>query len=133
MPSVPDIPIGEAPDQLVPDKVVCREFGVTPMTIYRWDRSLKLAAMGWEPPVKINDRNYRWRSRLERFKANLRDFGLRALKSPRPGEIANNKRNQKLAERAETNDVAQEARTEAKAAPPHTNAVAAGGREKESV
>ena len=44
---------GDAPDELVPDPQVAREFNVTLMTLWRWDRDPRLAEFGWEPPVKI--------------------------------------------------------------------------------
>jgi hypothetical protein len=42
---------------------VAREFNVTLMTLWRWDRDPKLAKLGWEPPIKIRTRNYRRRQR----------------------------------------------------------------------
>jgi hypothetical protein len=73
----PDLP-DDAPDELVPDPQVAREFNVTLMTLWRWDRDPKLAELGWEPPVKIRTRNYRPRRRLEKFKVALRNFGITA-------------------------------------------------------
>ena len=40
-------------DDLVPDPVVWREFGVTSMTGWRWDRDPELIALGWPPPIRI--------------------------------------------------------------------------------
>jgi hypothetical protein len=75
---------GDAPDELVPDPQVAREFNVTLMTLWRWDHDPKLAELGWEPPVKIRTRNYRRRRPLETFKVALRNFGITALRgSPR--------------------------------------------------
>ena len=72
------------PDELVPDPQVAREFNVSLMTLWRWDRDPKLAESGWEPPVKIRTRNYRRRRPLEKFKVALRNFGITALRgSPR--------------------------------------------------
>ena len=71
---------GDAPDELVPDPQVAREFNVTLMTLWRWDRDPRLAELGWEPPVKIRRRNYRRRRPLEKFKAALRNFGITALR-----------------------------------------------------
>jgi hypothetical protein len=65
-----DLP-DNVPDELVPDPQVAREFSVTLMTLWRWDRDPKLAELGWEPPVKIRTRNYRRRRPLEKFKAAL--------------------------------------------------------------
>jgi hypothetical protein len=70
---------GDAPDELVPDPQVAREFNVTLMTLWRWDHDPKLAELGWEPPVKIRTRNYRRRQPLEKFKVALRNFGITAL------------------------------------------------------
>jgi hypothetical protein len=55
-------------DILVPGPQVEREFGVTSMTIWRWDRDSKL---GFPPAIKINGRSYRSRLMLEAFKAKL--------------------------------------------------------------
>jgi hypothetical protein len=74
-----DLP-DNAPDELVPDPQVAREFNVTLMTLWRWDRDPRLAELGWEPPVKIRRRNYRRRRSLEKFKAALRNFGIAALR-----------------------------------------------------
>ena len=73
-----DLP-DNVPDELVPDPQVAREFNVTLMTLWRWDRDPKLAELGWEPPVKIRTRNYRRRRPLEKFKVALRNFGITAL------------------------------------------------------
>jgi hypothetical protein len=58
----------EAPDELVPDPEVCREFNVTAMTLWRWDRDVKLK---FPPPVQIRRRNFRSRRQLELFKTQL--------------------------------------------------------------
>jgi hypothetical protein len=42
----------DAPDELVSDPQVAREFNVSPMTLWRWDHDPELAELGWEPPVK---------------------------------------------------------------------------------
>ena len=42
------------------------------MTFNRWEKDLKLQ---FPPAVKINKRNYRWRSQLEEFKQKLRAKG----------------------------------------------------------
>jgi hypothetical protein len=60
------------PDELVPDPQVRREFGgVSSMTTWRWDRDPKMVALGWPPPIKIQGRNFRSRTRLEAFKGRL--------------------------------------------------------------
>jgi hypothetical protein len=58
-------------DHLVPDPLVAREFHVTLMTVWRWDRSPAKTDLGWPPKVKIGPRNYRSRNQLEAFKGNL--------------------------------------------------------------
>jgi hypothetical protein len=40
-----DLP-DNVPDELVPDPQVAREFNVTLMTLWRWDRDPKLAELG---------------------------------------------------------------------------------------
>jgi hypothetical protein len=78
-------PPSEVPDQLVPDPTVAKEFHVTLMTLWRWDHDPRMAAVGWESPIKILNRNYRSRGMLERFKVTLRDVGIAAVgQSPRP-------------------------------------------------
>ena len=59
------------PDTLVPDPKVAGEFGVTLMTLWRWDRSPAKSELGWPPSIKIGRRNYRSRHGLEAFKKNL--------------------------------------------------------------
>jgi hypothetical protein len=58
----------EPPDTFVPDAQVCREFGITSMTLWRWSRDPKL---GFPPPIGIRKRNFRSRRALEAFKQNL--------------------------------------------------------------
>jgi hypothetical protein len=55
-------------DYLVPDRQVWKEFGVTPMTGWRWTHDPEL---GFPPAIHINGRNYRSRQQLEAFKARL--------------------------------------------------------------
>jgi hypothetical protein len=50
---------------LVPDPIVCAEFGISPMTLYRWTND---PALGFPPKIKIKTRNYRSRKALEAFK-----------------------------------------------------------------
>ncbi len=58
-------------DNLIPDPMVAREFNVSLMTLWRWDRDAQKVALGWPPKVKIGDRNFRHRSLLEDFKRGL--------------------------------------------------------------
>jgi hypothetical protein len=74
-------------DHLVPDPEVAREFGVTTMTTWRWDRDEAKAALGWPPKIKIGDRNYRSRNQLEAFKKNLITAALDA-RAPREAASA---------------------------------------------
>jgi hypothetical protein len=59
------------PDELVPDPVVCREFNISAMTLWRWDRDPDLAALGFPPPVTIRKRKFRLRKQLEAFKQTM--------------------------------------------------------------
>lgn len=59
------------PDELVPDPVVCREFNISAMTLWRWDRDPKLAALGFPPPITIRKRKFRIRKQLETFKRTM--------------------------------------------------------------
>ncbi len=65
-------------DSLVPDPKVAEEFSTTLMTLWRWDHDPAKVALGWPPKVQIGKRNYRHRSRLEAFKANLLQRALAA-------------------------------------------------------
>ena len=71
----------EKPDPLVPDPKVAEEFGVSLMTLWRWDHDPRMAELGWEPPVKIRKRNYRSRSVLEKVKATAMKIGIARLKA----------------------------------------------------
>ena len=61
------------PDQFVSDSLVQDELDVSGMTLHRWDRDPRLAALGWPPPMKVTGGRRKFRSRraLEQFKANL--------------------------------------------------------------
>ena len=52
----------------VPDPQVCREFGVTAMTLWRWDHDIEL---NFPPPIRIRRRKFRYRRALEDFKRQL--------------------------------------------------------------
>jgi len=56
---------------LIPDPVVAKEFGISLMSMWRWDRDEAKIALGWPPKVQLRKRNYRHRSQIEAFKANL--------------------------------------------------------------
>jgi predicted DNA-binding transcriptional regulator AlpA len=55
--------------KLLPDKKVCERYGVTTMTLYRWDRDPDLA---FPRPIKIRNRNYRTESELDEFDARMK-------------------------------------------------------------
>ncbi|WP_375159792.1 hypothetical protein [Bradyrhizobium sp. RDT46] len=55
-------------DPLVPDPVVCKEFGITRMTLHRWDRDEKL---GFPIKIQIREKNYRRRDELDAFKRRV--------------------------------------------------------------
>ena len=63
-------------DHLVPDPAFIKEFGVTLMTLWRWDRDPRMIALGLPPPIKIRRRNHRnnvaWAENIAR-----RDVGMK--------------------------------------------------------
>jgi hypothetical protein len=65
-------------EHLVPDPVVAKEFHVSLMAIWRWDRDPEKIAAGWPPKVQLGKRNYCHRSELEKFKAALLKRALAA-------------------------------------------------------
>lgn len=75
------------PDELVPDPVVAREFGVTTMTLWRWTHD---PALNFPPAIKIRTRSFRSRRALENFKERLvRDsIAERANRPPARGARA---------------------------------------------
>ena len=56
------------PRELVPDPIMRREFNVSPMTVWRWDRS---PSLGFPKAIVIRQRKYRLRHELEAFKTRL--------------------------------------------------------------
>lgn len=68
------LPDHNLPDQLLPDPHVCRRYGVSAMTLWRWDRH---ATLGFPPPIWINGRKYRRVS-------DLLAFDARRAAAPRP-------------------------------------------------
>jgi hypothetical protein len=69
------------PDELVPDPVVWREFGISIMTGWRWTQDQEL---GFPPPVKIRNRCFRSRRAIEEFKHRM----MRASITQRSRETA---------------------------------------------
>src|SRR5499427_7289931 len=62
------LPSDTNPDNLIPDPVVCAEFGVTAMTLWRWTRDTEL---NFPPAITIRNRNFRSRKQLESFKERM--------------------------------------------------------------
>jgi hypothetical protein len=58
---------------LVADPAVQREFNVSAMTLWRWDRDPDL---GFPPPIKIRKRKFRSRQLLDEFKSRLLDQAI---------------------------------------------------------
>jgi hypothetical protein len=63
-------------DKLVSDTEVAAELGVTSMSLWRWDRDIKMIGLGWPVPVRLNRRKFRSRAALEAFKAKLVDLAI---------------------------------------------------------
>ena len=61
----------EPPDQFVPDPQVAAELGISLMSLWRYDRSEELAAMGWPEKITVNHRNFRSRRALEAYKLGM--------------------------------------------------------------
>jgi hypothetical protein len=55
-------------ETLVPDPVVCREFGIVSMSLWRWTRDPEL---NFPPAIRIRGRNFRSRRQLEAFKERM--------------------------------------------------------------
>jgi hypothetical protein len=68
----------DAPDELVPDPTVAREFNVSLVTIWRWTHD---PALGFPPPIKATGRptgrNYRSRKAVEHFKKRAIERAIR--------------------------------------------------------
>jgi predicted DNA-binding transcriptional regulator AlpA len=58
-------------DRLIPDPQMRKRYGVSEMTVWRWDRQPDL---GFPPPIRINGRKYRRFSKLLAWEAT-RDAG----------------------------------------------------------
>jgi hypothetical protein len=63
---------------LVPDPQVWREFGVTPMTGWRWTHD---KALNFPQPIKIRNRCFRSRPQIEEFKERMMRQGVRRRSS----------------------------------------------------
>ena len=75
---------GNAPDELVPDPQVWREFGISSMTGWRWTRDPNLR---FPPAIQIRKRNFRSRRQLDEFKARLLRAAVAARDGKAPGVI----------------------------------------------
>lgn len=64
------------PLELIPDRKVRDELGVTDMTLWRWDRNAELIALGWPAPVYINKRKFPNRQQLEKFKTTMMERAI---------------------------------------------------------
>jgi hypothetical protein len=57
---------------VISDSDIRRDLGgLSRMSIWRWDRSAEMTALGWPPPVNINGRNHRDAEQYERFRGRL--------------------------------------------------------------
>jgi predicted DNA-binding transcriptional regulator AlpA len=52
--------------KLLPDHKVCDRYGVSPMTLWRWDHDAKL---NFPQPIRIRGRKYRDQHELDAFDA----------------------------------------------------------------
>jgi hypothetical protein len=55
-------------DELIPDPQVLREFNISAMALWRWDRDPDLA---FPPAIKIRRRKFRSRQALDDFKLRM--------------------------------------------------------------
>jgi hypothetical protein len=58
-------------DVLVGDPQFIQELDISNGTKCRYDKDPAMAALGWPPPMKIKERNYRSRRMIEAFKAAM--------------------------------------------------------------
>ena len=59
--------------RLLPEAKVRERYGVSSMTLWRWDRN---SSLKFPPPLRINNRKYRDAAKLDAFDAaRLRDSG----------------------------------------------------------
>jgi hypothetical protein len=56
---------------LVPDAITCWVFGVTAMTLYRWER---IKGFGFPAAIKVNGHNYRLAGELRQFRKKQAGF-----------------------------------------------------------
>ena len=58
--------------KLIPDPAVCRRYGVSSMTLYRWDHDPEL---NFPKPIYIRGRKYRPADRLDEFDERMTAAG----------------------------------------------------------
>jgi hypothetical protein len=56
-------------ETLLPDSAVCRRYGVSSMSLWRWDRTPEL---GFPKPIRIQNRKYRRLAELRAWEASRR-------------------------------------------------------------
>jgi hypothetical protein len=72
------------PDEWVPDPQVCREFGITDQSLWRWDQDPELAKLGFPPKIQLRGHNYRSRRGLEAFKQRMARNAMRKAAEAAP-------------------------------------------------
>ena len=89
-------------DHLVPDPGVAAEFGVTTMSMWRWDHDPAKAAFGWPAKIKIGKRNYRSRHQIEAFKKKLLQVASDARAAKQGDLLADSRGDRRRASEATT-------------------------------
>jgi hypothetical protein len=56
---------------LIPDPKVCKDLCITAMTMWRWDRSAAMIALGWPLPIYRGRYKHRDADQYRKFKFNL--------------------------------------------------------------
>jgi len=64
--------------RLLPERKVCERYGVTPVTLRRWDQDRRL---NFPKAVVIRKRKYRDANELDEFDARPASFGLVSLRA----------------------------------------------------
>jgi hypothetical protein len=60
----------------MPEAAVLADLDVTRMTTWRWDRSAKMAKLGWPAVIRLNGNIFRSRRAYDAFKNNLAQIAL---------------------------------------------------------
>jgi predicted DNA-binding transcriptional regulator AlpA len=66
----------QGPSRLVPAPEVCRRYGISQMTLWRWMDDVRL---GFPVPVKIRNRNYFREDELDAFDTRMAATGRRVV------------------------------------------------------